>query len=73
MAQIKVLSPAGHSVVEWEPTQADTVESAKKEFDEIVRANYLVAEVKSPGKQEQATRFDPEAKGYVAYPPLAGG
>ncbi len=74
MGVLRILGPDGDTRVTWETTDAETVETVHRRFDEIIREGYLVFELDPQTKDGERVRtFDPETSELRAFRPLAGG
>jgi hypothetical protein len=74
MGMLRILGPNGDTRVSWSPNDADSVESVRRRFDEIIAEGYLVFELNEQTKEgEQVKTFDPTVRELRAFRPLAGG
>jgi hypothetical protein len=74
MGVLRILGPDGDARVTWTAADADSVESVRERFDEIIREGYLVFELDPVTKEgERVMTFDPGVAELRAFRPLAGG
>ena len=74
MGVLRILGPDGDTRVAWEATDADSVQTVRRRFDEIIREGYLVFELDPDTKEGERVRsFDPAMSELRAFRPLAGG
>lgn len=80
MHVMNVLDATGHTTVTWDPTDADSVRDAEREFQGLRGRGYSAfrmvtvgdsAVVEEPG--ERIDTFDPQAGKIVMIPQRAGG
>ena len=74
MGVLRILGPDGDTRVLWETTDAGSVETVRRRFDEIIREGYLVFELDPITKEGDRVRtFDAGVTELRAFRPLAGG
>jgi hypothetical protein len=81
MHVMNVLDSTGHTTVTWDPTNANSVRDARREFQDLVRRGYsafrmnVIAEngVVVEEKGERIDTFDPQAGKVMMVPHLRGG
>jgi hypothetical protein len=75
MGELAVMGRQGDLKVIWDRTKADEVEHARKTFDDMRAKGYLAYSVKGKdgSKDEQITRFDPDAERIILAAPMRGG
>jgi hypothetical protein len=73
---LTIPSSNGDTRVMWDTRDEASVAEVRRVFDEMVKANHMLAEkvTEAAGHQgEQIRDFDPEAEVIVVHRPLAGG
>jgi hypothetical protein len=71
---MKVLNSQGHTTLEWDPADTETVDDVRAEFDKLVKQlGRMAVVVEAPGKARQITQFDPKAEEIMVIPRLVGG
>lgn len=84
MGVLRIMTAAkGDEVVSWggtklkdrESDREASAEEVKKEFDDLVKANWTIFETKSASKAglRQSKNFDATVEEYVAVPQILGG
>ncbi len=75
MGEMAVMGRQGDLKVIWDRTKPDEVAAARKTFDEMRAKGYLAYAVKGKdgARDEQLTRFDPEAERIILAAPMRGG
>ena len=74
MSEMHVMDPTGHTTVNWDPDDSDSIKVARDTFNEMTGKGYRAFEVKSadvPGKPMK--KFDPAAEKMILVPHLVGG
>lgn len=74
MPEMNIMDLSGHSKIEWDPDDPESVENARKMFDDLLEKGYAAFRVKYVAdKGENVKEFDPEAHELLMVPPMAGG
>jgi len=73
MATMRIMGPAGHDTLTWDPADAESTGVAKSRFDDLQAQGYRGCEVTGVGKSELMATFDPEVEDVVMIRPMAGG
>lgn len=75
MSEMAVMNREGDTKVEWDRSNANEVEAARRSFDDLVGQKRYAAFKMGPGAKrgEQIRTFDPDAERIVLVPPMRGG
>lgn len=75
-----VMDSSGHTSVTWDPTDADSIRDARREFARLTREGYQAFRMEATGdnvvvenKGERITEFDPQAGRLLMVPQRVGG
>lgn len=69
---LQVMDPTGHTTVNWDPGDEDSVAVAAATFKEMTAKGYNAFRV-APGPGVKMKTFDPTAEKMILVPHLAGG
>jgi hypothetical protein len=71
---LKELNHKGDTRIQWDPDDPNSVEQARRTFNELKKKGYAAFRVNRKGdKGETMKEFDPEALSITMSPPQAGG
>ena len=74
MPSMSVMDSTGHSKIDWDPSDPESVSDAEQMFDDLTEKGYAAFRIKYEASQgEQIKDFDPDAHELIMVPPLAGG
>ena len=74
MSELMVLDSTGDTRLQWNQTNHDEVDAARKRFNELTKKGYAAFKANRSGSQgEQIDAFDPTAERCILIPPMVGG
>lgn len=73
MSVLRVLTNKGDTLLEWNRTDAKSIEQVKAEFDAMMASGFQAFRVDSPTEGEMIRTFDPEADTIIMSVPMMGG
>lgn len=73
MSVLRILDRTGDTALEWDVTDAESVEAVRVRFDEVIADGYMAVRIDSPTSGEVLRTFDPEASEIILSAPMVGG
>jgi hypothetical protein len=73
MARMRVMNPTGHTTTTWDPTDTESVEAVRKEFDELMSQGIYNAYDTTTRPGEPIAVFVDTAEEILLAPMMRGG
>jgi hypothetical protein len=73
--QLSIMDPTGHSILRWDPGDAESISDAEKMFKDLLKRQYQAFEFSpiAQGRGKKITKFNANLNEIVMVPPVAGG
>ena len=71
--KLAVMGPKGDAEIHWDSEDEESIDAAKKMFEDLIEKGYMAYRCTDVGKGEQIRKFDSDLEEIVMTPPVGGG